>query len=161
MYILFLGGDCLSKIEIETRIMQENLCELRKIAGWTAEDLANKLDITKQTISNIENCKVQMTRIQYIAIRSVFECEIYKNKKNTTLKKVINILFDLLPMVYDQKNSMTRTAIISIASAAAAGISQIELHSVATTLLSTLGYVCHAAAPPNREPTLDWLIDSI
>ena len=40
-------------INVEMQIMQDNLCDLRKIAGWTAETLAGKLGITKQTISNL------------------------------------------------------------------------------------------------------------
>ena len=49
-------GVCLaSELNNEVQIMQENLCDLRKIAGWTAENLATKLGTTKQTISNIEN----------------------------------------------------------------------------------------------------------
>ena len=46
----------------EMQIMQDNLSDLRKIAGWTAEVLAKKLGITKQTISNIENQKVKTPR---------------------------------------------------------------------------------------------------
>lgn len=65
-----------AKITIEIQIMQDNLCELRKVAGWTAETLARKLGVTKQTISNLENQKVKLSRVQYIAIRSVFECEV-------------------------------------------------------------------------------------
>lgn len=73
------------RISVEMQIMQDNLCDLRKIAGWTAEVLAGKLGITKQTISNLENQKVRISRIQYIAIRSVFECELAIKPSNTRL----------------------------------------------------------------------------
>ena len=61
-----------ANINIQIQIMQDNLCDLRKVAGWTAETLAGKLGITKQTISNLENQKVKLSRIQYIAIRAIY-----------------------------------------------------------------------------------------
>ena len=85
------------KLKIEMQIMQDNLCDLRKIAGWTAEVLAGKLGVTKQTISNIENQKVKISTIQYIAIRAVFECELASNPGNTTLRKVLGVLFQAVP----------------------------------------------------------------
>ena len=86
-----------ANINVQIQIMQDNLCDLRKIAGWTAETLAGKLGITKQTISNLENQKVKLSRIQYIAIRAVFECEIASNPSNTTLRKVMGVLFQAIP----------------------------------------------------------------
>ena len=66
------GGDSVSgKMKTEIQIMQDNLCELRKISGWTAENLAKKLGVTKQTISNLENQKVKLSRVQYIAIQQI------------------------------------------------------------------------------------------
>lgn len=158
MQIVWYGGDYLSDFELETKIVQENLGELRKIAGWTAENLAEKLDVTKQTISNLETGKVQMSRMQYIAIRSVFSCEMFINKQNATLRKVIEVLFDCLPHEYDDKKEKTRTAIISIASTAVVGISDLELYSVAVALLAPLGYITHYSAPKNNQPSLDWLL---
>ena len=70
--------------------LQENLSSIRKIAGWTAEVLGNKIGVTKQTISNLENKKTPMNFTQYIAIRSVLDAEIEQNKEN---KVLIAILF--------------------------------------------------------------------
>ena len=61
--------------EIELKRFQNNLPTIRKLYGWTIEELATKIGVTKQTISNIENRKTELTRIQYIAIRAVFETE--------------------------------------------------------------------------------------
>ena len=88
-----------ANMDVEIRIMQDNLSDLRKIAGWTAEILAGKLGITKQTISNLETQKVKLSRIQYIAIRAVFECEVAANSKNTTLRKVMRVLFTAIPPI--------------------------------------------------------------
>ena len=57
------------------RKFQDNLTTIRRLFGWTIEDLGNKIGVTKQTISNIENRKTEMSRVQYIATRSVFETE--------------------------------------------------------------------------------------
>lgn len=71
--------------------LQTNLSSLRKIAGWTAEDLGNKLDVTKQTISNLETGKTKMSRVQYIAIRAVLDM---KAKKNENLSKAMNLVLN-------------------------------------------------------------------
>lgn len=147
-----------NRIKIEMQIMQDNLCDLRKIAGWTAEVLAGKLGITKQTISNIENQKVKISTIQYIAIRAVFECEIASNSSNTTLRKVMGVLFQAMPPVYSLRKEEIRAVMLSIASIAAAGLSGLQLHSSATALLAPLGCaVVHMNSNHSGEPSLKWL----
>lgn len=68
------------------------MLSIRKIAGWTAEELGDRVGITKQTISNLENRKVNLTQTQYIAIRSVLNYEIQTNKEDTVLPQVLSIL---------------------------------------------------------------------
>lgn len=151
-----------ANMNVEIQIMQDNLCDLRKIAGWTAETLAGKLGVTKQTISNLENQKVKLSRIQYIAIRAVFECEIASNPNNTTLRKVMGVLFEAMPSVYDTRKEEIRTAMLSIASISAAGLTGLQLHSSATALLAPLG---SAAVQMNcshiGEPSLRWLLEAL
>lgn len=149
-------------MNVEIQIMQDNLCDLRKIAGWTAETLAGKLGITKQTISNLENQKVKLSRIQYIAIRAVFECEIAVNSKNTTLRKVMRVLFSAMPPTYSARKNEVRTAMISIASIAAAGLTGLQLHSSATALLAPLGSkVMQIEGSHIGEPSLMWLLEAL
>ena len=151
-----------AKVKIEIQIMQDNLCELRKIAGWTAETLAGKLGITKQTISNLENQKVKLSRVQYIAIRSVFECEVAMSRDNTTLRKVMGVFFTAMPPVYQDRKDEIRTAMISIASIASAGITGIQLHSSATALLASLGSVASQMGCSHiGEPSLMWLLEDL
>lgn len=151
-----------AKIEIEIQIMQDNLCELRKVSGWTAETLARKLGVTKQTISNLENQKVRLSRVQYIAIRSVFECEVAMSKDNTTLCKVMGVLFTAMPPVYQKRKDEIRTAMISIASIASAGLSGLQLHSSATALLAPLGsVVSQMGCSRIGEPSLMWLLEDL
>lgn len=63
--------------QIQIQRLQENLFALRRIAGWTMEELGKKIGVTKQTISNLEssNKKAYMTLTQYLAIRSVLDYE--------------------------------------------------------------------------------------
>ena len=149
-------------MNIQIQIMQDNLCDLRKIAGWTAETLAGKLGVTKQTISNLENQKVKLSRIQYIAIRSVFECEIATNQNNTILRKVMWILFQAMPPVYFSRKDDIRTAMLSIASIAAAGLSGMQLHASATALLAPLGKAATQITSTHfGEPSLCWLQEAL
>ena len=151
-----------AKVKIEIQIMQDNLCELRKIAGWTAETLAGKLGITKQTISNLENQKVKLSRVQYIAIRSVFDPPVAMSRDNTTLRKVMGVLFTAMPPVYQDRKDEIRTAMISIASIASAGITGIQLHSSATALLASLGSVASQMGCSHiGEPSLMWLLEDL
>ncbi len=149
-------------INTEIRIMQDNLCDLRKIAGWTAESLAGKLGITKQTISNLENHKVRLSRIQYIAIRAVFECEVATNAKNTTLRKVMRVLFSAMLPVYSERRDEVRTAMLSIGSIAAAGLTGLQLHTSATALLAPLGSrAVQTEISRIGEPSLMWLLEGL
>ena len=151
-----------ANMNIQIQIMQENLCDLRKIAGWTAETLAGKLGITKQTISNLENQKGKLSRIQYIAIRAVFECEIASNPNNTTLRKVMAVLFQAMPPVYATRKDDVRTALLSIASIAAAGLAGMQLHASATALLAPLGKAATQMTSTHLgEPSLRWLQEAL
>lgn len=80
--------------QLQINRLQQNLSSIRKIAGWSAETLGNKIGVTKQTISNLENKKTPMTFTQYIAIRAVLDAETETNKDNEALPKVISILLD-------------------------------------------------------------------
>lgn len=143
----------------EIEIMQENLCDLRKIAGDTAESFSRKINVTKQTVSNLETGKVSMSRIQYIAIRSVLECETYRQKDNVALRHIMRFLFEQPYNMYQNNKAEIRTAMVSIASSANAGLSRLQLYSVTVTLLSPLGYKELNHTKPQRSvPTLEWLL---
>lgn len=72
---------------------QENLGALRKVAGWTTQQLANELGVARQTISNLETGRSPMTKLQYLALRTVFSAEIAKCG-NRELAKIIKTLVD-------------------------------------------------------------------
>lgn len=72
---------------------QENLGALRKVAGWTTQQLANELGVARQTISNLETGRSPMTKLQYLALRTVFSAEIAECG-NRELAKIIKTLVD-------------------------------------------------------------------
>ena len=81
-------------VDREIEKLQNNLQAIRKIAGWTTEELGEQIGVTKQTISNLENHKTTMTKTQYIALRTVIDYEIATNTDNATLGQVVNVLLN-------------------------------------------------------------------
>lgn len=75
--------------------LQEHLPAIRKLFGWSATVLGNKIGVTKQTISNLENKKTEMTKTQYIAVRAVMEYEIRNGNDSTYLLEIAAALLDL------------------------------------------------------------------
>lgn len=73
--------------------LQDHLATIRKAAGWSGERLANELGVTKQTVSSLETGKTQMTKMHYLAIRSVFNNEIAVSG-NEDLAKIIQVFVD-------------------------------------------------------------------
>lgn len=102
--------------------LQENLSSIRKIAGWTAKVLGNRIGVTKQTISNLENKKTPMNFTQYIAIRSVLDAEIEQNKENKVLPKVIEILLDSEDELDDEKYDEVQKSVETVSAVATSGI---------------------------------------
>lgn len=61
--------------KIEEKEIQEfcsKLKYLRQSAGWTQEELAKKVGVSRQTITSIENNKMIPSITLYIAIASIF-----------------------------------------------------------------------------------------
>ena len=62
------------------QILQDNLKSIREILNWTSADLGNLIGVTKQTISNLETKNSKLTKLHYIAIRTVVDFEIEQLK---------------------------------------------------------------------------------
>lgn len=103
-------------------LLQDNLSSVRKIAGWTTEELGEKIGVTKQTISNLENKKTVMTRTQYIAIGAVLKYEIPTNRNNEVLSYVINILLDYNKCYSVEEREKIRENINMLAVASTGGV---------------------------------------
>ena len=63
-------------------ILQNNLKAIREILNSTSSDLGNLIGVTKQTISNLETQNSRLTKLHYIALRTVIDFEI-ENLKMT------------------------------------------------------------------------------
>ena len=103
-------------------LLQENLSSIRKIAGWTTEEFGEKIGVTKQTVSNLENKKTVMTRTQYIAIGSVLKYEISSNKNSEVLSYVVNILLDNEKSYSDEERGKIKENINMLAVASMGGV---------------------------------------
>ena len=121
--------------------LQQNLSSIRKIAGWTAEVLGEKIGVTKQTISNIENNKSTMSFSQYIAIRSVLDAEIANNKDNELLPKVVAILLDSEDEINEDDYSKIQDVVETVAATAAGGTPTKKLDSVFDILIKSIPFV--------------------
>ncbi len=79
----------------EIKRLQKHLYLIRSCAGWTAETLGKKLGVSRQTISSFEKEGNELSIIQYLAIRKLFEDEIAASPDDTEmLSQVIEMLVD-------------------------------------------------------------------
>lgn len=121
--------------------LQQNLSSIRKIAGWTAEMLGEKIGVTKQTICNIENNKSTMNFSQYIAIRSVLDAEIANNCENELLPKVVAILLDSEDEINEDDYSKVQDVVKTVAATATGGTPTAKLDSIFNILIKSIPFV--------------------
>lgn len=119
--------------------LQKNLSPIRKIAGWTAEELGKKIGVTKQTISNLENSKTPMSSTQYIAIRSAIDYEI-ANNENEILSKVVALLLDAEEELDEADYAQVQDVVETVAATAAGGASMDRLDKVFDILIKSLPF---------------------
>ena len=104
---------------LEIEKLQHNLSSLRKLAGWTAEDLGRKVGVTKQTVSNLENCRTSMSKIQYIAIRTILD---YEARSNQNLARALHLVLDDRDATIEEHKA-NEDKVKAVAAATAAGVS--------------------------------------
>ena len=130
---------------------QTSLSTLRKVAGWSAEELGNKLDLTRQSIMNLETGQTKMSKIQYIAFRAVFMDEILEGK-NEALGRLLETMVDndettdedrgrLKGAVDDAVSSVGRRTGSKAAGLVAAGAAIAALGAMTTGPLGTLAMI--------------------
>lgn len=74
----------------------------------------------------------------------------------------MNVLFSAMPPTYSARKDEVRTAMISIASIAAAGLTGLQLYSTATALLAPLGSkVTQMEISHIGNPSLMWLLEAL
>lgn len=128
--------DIISQRNAQIACLQKNLSAVRKIAGWTSEQLGEKIGVTKQTISNLENEKTKMTLTQYIAIRSIIDYEIQTNKENSVLSQVVEVLLNHYDEYSEEERKKVTENVKTIAATASGGVRGENLVKVSTVLLS-------------------------
>lgn len=144
------------------KTMQKYLIVLRKIAGWTTEGLGSRIGVTKQTISNLENNKVSMTKTQYLALRTIFEYEVIAANDNAVLRRAISILFYDKVVYSKEKEQQIYEVMENIAAAASGGISGNRLSMMAVTLLSPLGLPNGVSITLDlMEPSYEWVRETM
>lgn len=74
--------------------LQDNLYTIRQLAGWSAEEMGVLLDITRQTVYNLERGRPRMSWAQYLAIRKIIDLEIERQPDNLVLPKAVTVLLD-------------------------------------------------------------------
>ena len=94
--------------------LQSNLATIRKVAGWTSDQLGEEIGVTRQTISNLEKNRTPLTKTQYLAIRTVFNQEILTGN-NPALATVLKTLVDD-PVDDDSNQSQHNNSISTIES---------------------------------------------
>lgn len=70
-------------------LLRDNLETLRTTAGWSLAELGDMIDVNKQTIRNLEMKKTKMTKLQYFALKAIFDEESENNEKLNTIMKIV------------------------------------------------------------------------
>ena len=73
-------------------------------AGWTAEELGDRIGVTRQTINNLEAKRNKLNKTQYIAIRAVIEAEMAKAPEETEMLGCLLEIFVDNPEKYNEKD---------------------------------------------------------
>lgn len=123
-----------SYTEIERKQLQDNLPLIRQVGGWKTEEFGNMIGVTKQTISNIENNKTDLTKIQYIAIRAVLD---YEMKSNDILANIVTLLLDTENLSPEDETKIKNAAVF-VSGAKKNGLDNSAVSNGFRTLLGSL-----------------------
>lgn len=119
----------------DINLMKKHLSSLRKIAGWTCEELGEMIGLSKQTISGLENNpSAKLSKAQYIALRTIFETEA-KERNNISLQEILKLVFEDKENYKSNETDLeNKIKMIAAASTAAVGV-----NSLAPFTISLLG----------------------
>lgn len=94
--------------------LQRHLPLFRACAGWTAKDLADLLEVSRQSISAWENYKgngdkkgVKLSKAYYLAIRQLLETAVVVDVDDETALKKKHILGTMLEVLVDHPEKYT------------------------------------------------------
>ena len=80
----------------EVSRFRDNLSLIRRSIGWSAEEFGKKVEISRQSINNLENGKFMLSKPHYVAMRYVLNEEIENSPKEETemLRTVLDVFVD-------------------------------------------------------------------
>lgn len=84
---------------------------IRRIAGWSMDDLARLLNVTRQTVYLMEHTPGRMSRVNYLAIRMLLLQE-YEMYHKDILPMVVSVLIDRHD-VTEQERQMIRDTVVT------------------------------------------------
>lgn len=114
--------------------LRENLPEIRKIAGWSGEELGGMLGLSRQSISKLETGLSTITVAQYIAIRHLLDAWMAFHPENKTLPRVITLLLDDR-RIWGAEYTKLQRVVKTIAATATGGAEQAAIDAIAKVLL--------------------------
>lgn len=97
----------------EANRLQRYLPLFRACAGWTAKDLADKLEVSRQSISAWENYDgknkkgVKLSKAYYLAIRQLLETAVRTDVSDEKERKKKHILGTMLEVLVDHPEKYT------------------------------------------------------
>ena len=77
--------------------LQSNLKAIREAGGWSAAEFADMVQLSRQTIWNLEHNVTTMLPVQYVAIRHILDYEIQNNPDEsirTRLNAIVNLALE-------------------------------------------------------------------
>ncbi len=123
----------------EIKRLQNNLPTLRACANWSVQEFADMLGVTRQTINNLEkDGGTEMSKIQYLAIRSLFSYEIEKNN-NKKLSDLLYYLVDHPEKLNQEKQAMLSQQAKVLSSAIKGGASTTDVDDIWSSILEIIG----------------------
>lgn len=124
----------------EIRRFQRNLETLRKLAGWSADQLGEKVNLSKQTIRNMEaiDPKAEISAENYIKLRKVLEAEANSRAEqgDQLLRQAIDVLLNAEEPeeVEEREEQKNRELIQTVAKARKGGAKSTETRTVMLSL---------------------------
>lgn len=99
-------------INDDIEVMKQHLNIFRNSLGWTAEELGNKMGITKQAISNLEQSPQKIALTQYVMLRIIFDYE-FSVTKNSIFYTVYYSVWDGNRVIKDKDLFLKRLSQLS------------------------------------------------
>lgn len=99
--------------------LQRHLPLFRTCAGWTAKDLADKLEVSRQSVSAWENYDgaqkgVKLSKAYYLAIRQLIEKAVSSDVSDEKSEKKKHILGTMLEVLVDHPEKYTNEDVNAI-----------------------------------------------